>query len=192
MADDLKKAVTTIRDGLKIQIDQFAKEKGKETAFTARSRDLGITDPNIQEDVSKAQLAKGAMGAAFIAADYFLDPEKYSARNLKNKASIKFVEETAKLGAGYVNRMMPPGLNFELDFMGMNVDEVKRGGRPAVGARYQRPVELFDGRLKGTAGVEAKRYPRGETFVGGNVRLKFAKGGKVKQYSNSPRKPRLK
>ena len=192
MADDLKKAVTTIRDGLKIQIDQFAKEKGKETAFTARSRDLGITDPNIQEDVSKAQLAKGAMGAAFIAADYFLDPEKYSARNLKNKASIKFVEETAKLGAGYVNRMMPPGLNFELDFMGMNVDEVKRGGRPAVRARYQRPVEFFDGRLKGTAGVEAKRYPRGEGYVGGKLKLNFAKGGHVKQYSNAPRKPRLK
>lgn len=190
MADDVRRAVTAIRDGLQLQI--AGSKRGKEPAFTARSRDIGITNPDIQKDVSNAELTQGVIGAAYIAADYFLDPEKYSARNLKNKASIKFVEETAKLGAGYVNRMMPPGLNFELDFMGMNVDEVKRGGRPAVRARYQRPVEFFDGRLKGTAGVEAKRYPTGEGYVGGNVKLQFAKGGHVKQYSNAPRKPRLK
>ena len=89
MADDLKKAVTTIRDGLKIQIDQFAKEKGKETAFTARSRDLGIANPDIQRDVSNAQLAKGAMGAAYLAADYFLDPDKYSAEKLEEQGVHK-------------------------------------------------------------------------------------------------------
>ena len=199
----LKEAVTVIRDGLKFQIERS--EKMKEPAFTARSRDIGITNPNIKKDVSREQLTKGAMGAAYIAADYFLNPEKYSARNLKNKASIKFVEETAKLGAGYVNRMMPPGLNFELDFMDMNVDEVKRGGRPAVRARYE-TRDPFD--YGGTFGVEARasQGERGASLryraptdkiteaIIGKPFAKKAKGGKVKKYSKGGgvRKPKLK
>ena len=58
----IKQAVTVIRDDLKRKIDQS--EKLEETAFTARSRDIGITNPDIQKDVSKKQVVRGAMGAA--------------------------------------------------------------------------------------------------------------------------------
>jgi len=188
MADDLKRAITTIRDGLKSHIDRS--ERGKETAFTARSRDLGIADPDIQRDVSNAQLAKGAMGAAYIAADYALDPDKYSLEALKDKASRAAFSRVVQEGEKLINRQLPEGLNLDLNFRDMNFDEVRRGGRPTVGVGYKTPVGF--GRARGTAGVEAKRYPSGEGYVGGNVRLKFAKGGHVKQYSNAPRKPRLK
>ena len=186
---ELKQAVTAIRDGLKYQIDQS--EKMKETAFTARSRDIGITNPNIKKDVSREQLTKGAMGAAYVAADYFLNPEKYSARALKDKASREAVQEIARQGEKFVNRQLPEGLNLSLDFKGMGLEEARRRP-PAVGARYEKPVDF--GRVKGTAGFGVKRDPSGETFVGGNVKVKFAKGGKVKPYAKGGgvRKPKLK
>ena len=189
---ELKQAVTAIRDGLKYQIDQS--EKMQETAFTARSRDVGITDPNIEKDVSREQLAKGAMGAAYVAADYFLNPEKYSARALKDRASREAVKEIARQGEKFVNRQLPEGFSLNLDFKGMDFEEARRRP-PAVGARYERPVELFDGGPRGTAGVRGRYDPEsGETFVGGNVKLKFAKGGKVKPYAKGGgvRKPKLK
>ena len=189
MADDLKRAVTTIRDELKRQIDDS--EKGKETAFTARSRDLGIADPNIQEDVSKAQLVKGAMGAAFIAADYFLDPDKYSAEALKDKASRTAVARVVQEGEKLINRQLPEGLSLNIDYKNLSIEEVRRGRVPTVGASFERPVEL--GRFKGTAGIRGSYDPEsGEGRVGARVTGRFAKGGKVKKYSNSPRKPRLK
>jgi len=52
----LVNAVTTIRDGLKVELDKA--ERGKETAFTARSRDIGIADPDIRKEVSKQSLQK--------------------------------------------------------------------------------------------------------------------------------------
>lgn len=187
---ELKRAVTAIRDGLKSQIDQS--EKMEETAFTARSRDIGITNPDIEKDVSREQLAKGAMGAAYIAADYFLNPERYSARALKDKASRDAVKEIARQGEKFVNDQLPQGLNLNLDFKGMGLEEARRRP-PAVGARYERPVDF--GRVKGTAGVRGRYDPEsGESYFGGNVRLKFAKGGKVKPYAKGGgvRKPKLK
>jgi len=198
MADDLKRAITTIRDGLKLQIDRS--EKGKETAFTARSRDLGIADPDIQRDVSNAQLVQGAMGAAYLAADYFLDPDKYSAEALKDKASRTAVARVVQEGEKLINNQLPEGLNLNIDYKGLGFEDVAEGRLPAVGASFERPVEL--GRFKGTAGIrgsidpESKGYGvraeiKGRFAKGGKVK-KYAKGGHVKQYSNAPRKPRLK
>lgn len=187
---ELKQAVTAIRDGLKYQIDQS--EKMQETAFTARSRDIGITNPNIEKDVSREQLTKGAMGAAYVAADYFLNPEKYSARALKDRASREAVKEIARQGEKFVNRQLPEGFSLNLDFKGMDFEEARRRP-PAVGARYERPVEL--GRFKGTAGIGGRYDPESKQgYVGARVRGQFAKGGKVKPYAKGGgvRKPKLK
>ena len=191
MADDLKRAITTIRDGLKLQIDES--EKGKETAFTARSRDLGITNPNIQRDVSNAQLAKGAMGAAYVAADYFLDPDKYSAEALKDKASRTAVARVVQEGEKLINRQLPEGLNLNIDYKGLGFEDIAEGRVPTVGASFERPVEL--GRFKGTAGIRGSIDPEsGEGRVGARVTGRFAKGGKVKKYAKGGgvRKPKLK
>ena len=187
----LKQAVTAIRDGLKYQIDQS--EKAKETAFTARSRDIGITNPDVEKDVSREQLAKGAMGAAYIAADYFLNPEKYSARALKDRASRDAVKEIARQGEKFVNRQLPEGFSLNLDFKSMNFEDLAGGRRPAVGARYEKPVDF--GRVKGTAGVRGRYDPEsGESYIGARFTGKFAKGGKVKPYAKGGgvRKPKLK
>ena len=187
---ELKQAVTVIRDGLKYQIDQS--EKAQETAFTARSRDIGITNPDVEKDISREQLAKGAMGAAYVAADYFLNPERYSARALKDKASRDAVKEIARQGEKFVNRQLPEGLNLNLDFKGMGLEEARRRP-PAVGARYERPVEL--GGFKGTAGVTGSIDPETkEKRLRFGVRGTFAKGGKVKPYAKGGgvRKPKLK
>ena len=186
----VKQAVTVIRDNLKRQIERS--EKMEETAFTARSRDIGITNPDIEKDVSREQLAKGAMGAAYIAADYFLNPERYSARALKDKASRDAVKEIARQGEKFVNRQLPEGLNLNLDFKGMGLEEARRRP-PAVGARYEKPVEF--GGLKGSAGVQGRYDPEsGSSYVGARFTGKFAKGGKVKPYAKGGgvRKPKLK
>ena len=191
-----REAIRIIRDGLKYQLEQS--EKLGDTAFTISSRDFGITNPNIRKDITERQAAKGIMTAGYIVADYYLNPEKYSARALKDKASREVLKRAGDRGADYVNSLMPEPLRKELDltidFRGMGVEDVLEGGRPTIGAEYKRPIELFDGRARGTAGLRVKRDPRGETFVGGNVRLKFAKGGKVKQYAKGGgvRKPKLK
>jgi hypothetical protein len=186
----VKQAVTVIRDNLKRQIERS--EKMEETAFTARSRDIGITNPDIEKDVSRKQLAKGAMGAAYIAADYFLNPERYSSRALKDKASRDAVKEIARQGEKFVNRQLPEGLNLNLDFKGMGLEEARRRP-PAVGARYEKPVEF--GGLKGSAGVQGRYDPEsGSSYVGARFTGKFAKGGKVKPYAKGGgvRKPKLK
>ena len=186
----VKQAVTVIRDNLKRQIERS--EKMEETAFTARSRDIGITNPDIEKDVSREQLAKGAMGAAYIAADYFLNPERYSARALKDKASRDAVKEIARQGEKFVNRQLPEGLNLSLDFKGMGLEEARRRP-PAVGARYEKPVEF--GGLKGSAGVQGRYDPEsGSSYIGARFTGKFAKGGKVKPYAKGGgvRKPKLK
>ena len=186
----VKQAVTVIRDNLKRQIERS--EKMEETAFTARSRDIGITNPDIEKDVSREQLAKGAMGAAYIAADYFLNPERYSARALKDKASRDAVKEIARQGEKFVNRQLPEGLNLNLDFKGMGLEEARRRP-PAVGARYEKPVEF--GGLKGSAGIQGRYDPEsGSSYVGARFTGKFAKGGKVKPYAKGGgvRKPKLK
>jgi len=186
----VKQAVTVIRDNLKRQIERS--EKMEETAFTARSRDIGITNPDIEKDVSREQLAKGAMGAAYIAADYFLNPERYSSRALKDKASRDAVKEIARQGEKFVNRQLPEGLNLNLDFKGMGLEEARRRP-PAVGARYEKPVEF--GGLKGSAGVQGRYDPEsGSSYVGARFTGKFAKGGKVKPYAKGGgvRKPKLK
>ena len=186
----VKQAVTVIRDNLKRQIERS--EKMEETAFTARSRDIGITNPDIEKDVSREQLAKGAMGAAYIAADYFLNPERYSSRALKDKASRDAVKEIARQGEKFVNRQLPEGLNLNLDFKGMGLEEARRRP-PAVGARYEKPVEF--GGLKGSAGVQGRYDPEsGSSYIGARFTGKFAKGGKVKPYAKGGgvRKPKLK
>ena len=186
----VKQAVTVIRDNLKRQIERS--EKMEETAFTARSRDIGITNPDIEKDVSRKQLAKGAMGAAYIAADYFLNPERYSARALKDKASRDAVKEIARQGEKFVNRQLPEGLNLNLDFKGMGLEEARRRP-PAVGARYEKPVEF--GGLKGSAGIQGRYDPEsGSSYIGARFTGKFAKGGKVKPYAKGGgvRKPKLK
>ena len=186
----LKQAVTVIRDNLKRKIDQS--EKLEETAFTARSRDIGITNPDIQRDVSKKQLARGAMGAAYLATDVALNPQNYTSRAIKDKASREAVKEIARQGEKIVNRMLPEGLNLNLDFKSMGLEEARRRP-PAVGARYERPVEL--GGFKGTAGVTGSIDPETkEKRLRFGVTGRFAKGGKVKQYAKGGgvRKPRLK
>jgi len=186
----IKQAVTVIRDDLKRKIDQS--EKLEETAFTARSRDIGITNPDIQRDVSKKQLAKGAMGAAYLATDVALNPQNYTSRAIKDKASREAVKEIARQGEKIVNRMLPEGLNLNLDFKSMGLEEARRRP-PTVGARYERPVEL--GGFKGTAGVTGSIDPETkEKRLRFGVTGRFAKGGKVKQYAKGGgvRKPRLK
>ena len=186
----IKQAVTVIRDDLKRKIDQS--EKLEETAFTARSRDIGITNPDIQKDVSKKQLARGAMGAAYLATDVALNPQNYTSRAIKDKASREAVKEIARQGEKIVNRMLPEGLNLNLDFKSMGLEEARRRP-PAVGARYERPVEL--GGFKGTAGVTGSIDPETkEKRLRFGITGRFAKGGKVKQYAKGGgvRKPRLK
>tara|TARA_R100000805_G_C3605495_1_gene105927 strand:+ start:616 stop:1197 length:582 start_codon:yes stop_codon:yes gene_type:complete len=187
---ELKQAVTAIRDGLKYQIDQS--EKMKETAFTARSRDIGITNPDVQKDVSRKQVVRGAIGAAYLATDVALNPQKYTSKAIKNEVSRKTVEEIARQGEKIVNRMLPEGLNLNLDFKSMGLEEARRRP-PAVGARYERPVEL--GRFKGTAGVTGSYDPESKGYrVRAGITGRFAKGGKVKPYAKGGgvRKPKLK
>ena len=186
----IKQAVTVIRDNLKRKIDQS--EKLEETAFTARSRDIGITNPDIQRDVSKKQLVRGAVGAAYLTTDVFLNPQNYTSKAIKDKASRETVKEIARQGERIVNRMLPEGLNLNLDFKSMGLEEARRRP-PAVGARYERPVEL--GGFKGTAGVTGSIDPETkEKRLRFGVTGRFAKGGKVKQYAKGGgvRKPRLK
>lgn len=191
MADskrDLQKAVAIIRDGLKYELDQS--KEAKETAFTARSRDVGIRNPNVERDVSKEDLAKGAMGAGYIAADYFLNPEKYSVGALKDKASVGALAKIVEKGEGFINAQLPPGLELNIDYGKLGLKDAREGRVPAVGASYERPVKL--GRFKGTAGVRGRYNPEDKSSsVGVNVTGRFAKGGTVKAYSNSPRKPKL-
>ena len=88
--------------------------------------------------------------------------------------------------------MLPEGLNLNLDFKSMGLEEARRRP-PAVGARYERPVEL--GGFKGTAGVTGSIDPETkEKRLRFGVTGRFAKGGKVKQYAKGGgvRKPRLK
>ena len=186
----IKQAVTVIRDDLKRKIDQS--EKLEETAFTARSRDIGITNPDIQRDVSKKQVGRGAVGAAYLTTDVFLNPQNYTSRAIKDKASREAVKEIARQGEKFVNRMLPEGLNLNLDFKSMGLEEARRRP-PAVGARYERPVEL--GGFKGTAGVTGSIDPETkEKRLRFGITGRFAKGGKVKQYAKGGgvRKPRLK
>ena len=185
----LKRAVSSIRDGLKASIDKLEDE----TAFTVSSRDVGITNPDIQKDVSKKQVARGAMGAAYLATDVALNPQKYTSKAIKDKASRETVKEIARQGERIVNRMLPEGLNLNLDFKSMGLEDVQKGRRPAVGAGYERPVEF--GGLKGSAGVQGRYDPEsGSSYVGARFTGRFAKGGKVKQYAKGGgvRKPRLK
>ena len=185
----LKRAVSSIRDGLKASIDKLEDE----TAFTVSSRDVGITNPDMQKDVSKKQVARGAMGAAYLAADVALNPQKYTSRAIKDKASRETVKEIARQGERIVNRMLPEGLNLNLDFKSMGLEDVQRGRRPAVGAGYERPVEF--GGLKGSAGVQGRYDPEsGSSYVGARFTGRFAKGGKVKPYAKGGgvRKPKLK
>ena len=191
----VKQAVTAIRDNLKRKIDES--EKLEEPAFTARSRDIGITNPDIQRDVSKKQVVRGAMGAAYLATDVALNPQKYTSKAIKNEVSRKTVEEIARQGAKYVKEMLPEPLRKELDltidFGGMGVKDVLEGGRPTVGARYERPVEF--GGLKGSAGVQGRYDPEsGSSYVGARFTGRFAKGGKVNPYAkgSAVRKPKLK
>tara|TARA_R100001126_G_C4794306_1_gene133574 strand:+ start:68 stop:652 length:585 start_codon:yes stop_codon:yes gene_type:complete len=187
----LKQAVTAIRDDLKRKIDQS--EKLEETAFTARSRDIGITNPDIQRDVSKKQVVRGAMGAAYLATDVALNPQNYTSKAIKDKASREAVKEIARQGEKIVNRMLPEGFSLNLNIKDIDLEKLQEGRRPAVGARYERPVEF--GGLKGSAGVQGRYDPEsGETFVGVGLKGRFAKGGKVKRYAKGGgvRKPRLK
>ena len=187
----VKQAVTAIRDNLKRKIDES--EKLEETAFTARSRDIGITNPDIQRDVSKKQVVRGAIGAAFVAADYKLNPDKYSLDKLKDKASRAAFASVVREGENIVNRLLPEGVSLNLNIKDIDLEKLQEGRRPAVGARYERPVEF--GGLKGSAGVQGRYDPEsGETFVGAGFKGRFAKGGKVKQYAKGGgvRKPRLK
>jgi len=179
----VKQAVTAIRDDLKRKIDQS--EKLKEPAFTAR--------PYAQKDVSKKQVVRGAMGAAFIAADYGLNPDKYSLDKLKDKASRAAFASVVREGEKIVNGMLPEGVSLNLNIKDIDLEKLQEGRRPAVGARYERPVEF--GGLKGSAGVQGRYDPEsGSSYVGAGFTGRFAKGGKVKQYAKGGgvRKPKLK
>ena len=191
----LMKALSQIRRGLQASIE--GSEKLNEPAFTVRSRDICITNPDIRKDVSKKELIKGAESAAYLTTDVILNPQNYTSKALKNKLSQEVVRRTAGLGADYVRELLPPQLRKQLDltlkFGDMTVKDVVEGGRPTVGVGYERPI----GR-GGTARLEGRYNPRsGESYVGANIRIPLggkAKGGKVKQYAKGGgvRKPRLK
>ena len=191
----LKEALSQIRKGLQASIE--GSRQLKEPAFTVRSRDIGITNPDIRKDVSKKELIKGVESAAYLTTDVILNPQNYTSKAIKNELSRKTVEGLARQGAKYVRGMLPPELRKELDltlnFGDMTVKDVVEGGRPTVGVGYERPI----GR-GGTARLEGKYNPRsGESYVGANIRIPLggkAKGGKVKQYAKGGgvRKPRLK
>ena len=121
-------------------------------------------------------------------------PEQIPSAERQRRLYVEAVKEIARQGEKFVNRQLPQGLNLTRDFKGMGLEEARRRP-PAVGAEYKRPIELFDGGPRGTAGVQGRYDPEsGESYFGGNVRLKFAKGGKVKKYSKGGgvRKPKLK
>ncbi len=185
----VREAIRKIKTGLEYQLNQSDKLGDK--AFTARSRDFGITDPDIQKEITKRQVAKGAMGAAVVAADVFLNPENYTLEKLGNKASRKTLAEITLQGEKILNKQLPPEFSINIDYKGLGFEDVAEGRLPAVGARYEKPVEL--GGFKGTAGISGRYDPENKGYeVGARVTGRFAKGGHVKQYSNAPRKPRLK
>ena len=210
MADDLRRAVTTIMDSLKFKIDKS--EKGKDIVFTARSRDFGITDPDIQKEITKRQVAKGAMGAAILAADVFLNPENYTPEALGDKASRDALEVITRQGEKILNKQLPREFNISIDYKGLGFEDVAEGRLPAVGASYEtRDPFGYGGGFRAEArksqdgfgasiryGVPTDKITEaiiGKPFArkakGGKVK-KYAKGGHVKQYSNAPREPRLK
>jgi hypothetical protein len=154
----VREAVRAIRDGLKYQLDQS--DKLGETAFTARSRDIGITNPDIQKEITKRQVA---------------------------------LEAITRQGEKVLNKQLPQGLNINIDYKGLGFGDVAEGRLPAVGARYEKPVEL--GGFKGTAGISGRYDPESKGYeVGARVTGRFAKGGKVKKYAKGGgiRKPKLK
>ena len=51
----VREAIRKIKTGLEYQLNQSDKLGDK--AFTARSRDFGITDPDIQKEITKRQVA---------------------------------------------------------------------------------------------------------------------------------------
>ena len=187
----VREAVRTIRDGLKYQLDQSDRLGDK--AFTARSRDIGITNPDIEKDITKRQVAKGAMGAAVVAADVFLNPENYTPEALKDKASRKALAEITRQGEKVLNKQLPPEFSINIDYKGLGFEDVAEGRLPAVGGEYKRDVEL--GGFKGTAGISGRYDPENKGYeVGARVTGRFAKGGKVKKYAKGGgvRKPKLK
>ena len=187
----VREAVRAIKTGLEYQLDQS--DKLGDTAFTARSRDIGITNPDIQKEITKRQVAKGAMGAAVVAADVFLNPENYTPEALKDKASRKALAEITRQGEKVLNKQLPPEFSINIDYKGLGFEDVAEGRLPAVGGEYKRDVEL--GGFKGTAGISGRYDPESKGYeVGARVTGRFAKGGKVKKYSKGGgiRKPKLK
>ena len=187
----VREAVRAIKTGLEYQLDQS--DKLGDTAFTARSRDIGITNPDIEKEITKRQVAKGAMGAAVVAADVFLNPENYTPEALKDKASRKALAEITRQGEKVLNKQLPPGFSINIDYKGLGFEDVAEGRLPAVGGEYKRDVEL--GGFKGTAGISGRYDPESKGYeVGARVTGRFAKGGKVKKYSKGGgiRKPKLK
>ena len=187
----VREAVRAIKTGLEYQLNQS--DKLGETAFTARSRDIGITNPDIQKEITKRQVAKGAMGAAVVAADVFLNPENYTPEALGDKASRKALAEITRQGEKVLNKQLPPGFSINIDYKGLGFEDVAEGRLPAVGGEYKRDVEL--GGFKGTAGISGRYDPENKGYeVGARVTGRFAKGGKVKKYAKGGgvRKPKLK
>ena len=187
----VREAVRAIKTGLEYQLDQS--DKLGDTAFTASSRDIGITNPDIQKEITKRQVAKGAMGAAVVAADVFLNPENYTPEALGDKASRKALAEITRQGEKVLNKQLPPGFSINIDYKGLGFEDVAEGRLPAVGGGYKRDVEL--GGFKGTAGISGRYDPENKGYeVGARVTGRFAKGGKVKKYAKGGgvRKPKLK
>ena len=187
----VREAVRAIKTGLEYQLDQSDKLGDK--AFTARSRDIGITNPDIQKEITKRQVAKGAMGAAVVAAVVFLNPENYTPEALGDKASRKALAEITRQGEKVLNKQLPPGFSINIDYKGLGFEDVAEGRLPAVGGEYKRDVEL--GGFKGTAGISGRYDPENKGYeVGARVTGRFAKGGKVKKYAKGGgvRKPKLK
>ena len=187
----VREAVRAIKTGLEYQLNQS--DKLGDTAFTARSRDIGITNPDIQKEITKRQVAKGAIGAAVVAADVFLNPENYTPEALKDKASRKALAEITRQGEKVLNKQLPPGFSINIDYKGLGFEDVAEGRLPAVGGGYKRDVEL--GGFKGTAGISGRYDPESKGYeVGARVTGRFAKGGKVKKYAKGGgiRKPKLK
>ena len=187
----VREAVRAIKTGLEYQLNQS--DKLGDTAFTARSRDIGITNPDIQKEITKRQVAKGAIGAAVVAADVFLNPENYTPEALKDKASRKALAEITRQGEKVLNKQLPPGFSINIDYKGLGFEDVAEGRLPAVGGEYKRDVEL--GGFKGTAGISGRYDPESKGYeVGARVTGRFAKGGKVKKYAKGGgiRKPKLK
>ena len=188
----IRRAVGTIKDGIEHELNKSPKLGNP--AFTVSSQDIGITDPRLrmETEVSKRQVAKAGLVLVHTAADYYLNPHKYTLKRFKKEADRRAFKAAVDKGTELLNEQLPPGFSIGIDYGRLGFEDAIVDKRlPAVEARYKKPIEL--GGLKGTAGVMGRIDPRTkEKSLHFGFTGRFAKGGKVKKYAKGGgvRKPK--